>query len=456
MMMQDALPSIKRFFRFATLVEHTQAFVARMMIAFLCRTGRMSASQAAVAVRSDVRHRAQVSRFLKGSGLANVSTEYRAFASAVIKMERRRSGRWLFAVDKTCASRQGKKTPNTFSTGNRQRRPCKGRRYNKKKTASKRCHGFVMGLLITPSGYRIPFGRCYYTQSYCEQTKRTHRTEAELAALLVRDLPVAEDADVVVLGDTAYEAASVRQACDDRGFTWITPSNPERVIAGAKPRPKVSSRLLDLTARQFSPIRLTPTKGDYVAYRRVSACRMGPKAKTRTFYATKERLQVHSVGEVQVVFSTKEKPENGKQIERDKTKILLTNNLTLSLAEIVELYDLRWQIELFFKELKSTLGFHQYQFTDFAMVESWVECCLITYLYLEWYRAQQLSRRDLSKKAKQWWSCQRTHGLREAVIQTAEKDELTRLAKWSQTRTGLKKIKRLVRAARPLEYRIAS
>ena len=73
---------------------------------------------------------------------------------------------------------------------------------------------------------------------------------------------------------------------------------------------------------------------------------------------------MHSVGKVQVVFSTNEKPQNGKPVERDKTKILMTNSLTLSRAEIVELYDLRWQIELFFKEPKSTLGLGHYGFRN--------------------------------------------------------------------------------------------
>lgn len=456
MMMQDALPSVKSFCRIAGFTDHVESFVIRMMAAFMFHTGRMSATQVAVAVRTDVRHRAQVSRFLSESELANGSDEYQSLAADLIGMETRRRGRWLFLIDKTCTSRQGKKTQNTFSTGNRKRRPRKGRRYNQKKNPSKRCHGFVMGLLITPSGYRIPFHRCYYTEAYCRENSLDHRSEAELGAVLVLDLPVPADAEVVVIGDTAYEAASVRQAGVERNFTWITPVNPERVLAGEKPRPKVSSRISDLTARQFSPIRLTPTKGDYVRQRRVSACRMGPKAKTRTFYAHKERLDVHNVGTVQVVFSTKEKPENGKPIDREKTKILMTNNLRLSTAEIVELYDLRWQIELFFKELKSTLGFHQYRFLDFAAVESWAECCLITYLYLEWYRAKQLSRRGLSREAKRWWSCQRTHGLCQAVAQEAEAKELTRMADWSRTPTGLKKLKRVVRAARPAEYRIVT
>ena len=63
---------------------------------------------------------------------------------------------------------------------------------------------------------------------------------------------------------------------------------------------------------------------------------------------------------------------------------------------MIELYSLRWQIELFFKELKSTLGFHQYQFQKFEPVEGWAELALTTFMYLEWYRVQQMSRCDLN------------------------------------------------------------
>jgi hypothetical protein len=452
MLMQDSLPSSKSFFRNSKLGTHSVSFILRMMIGFIMHVGRMSASEAAGIVRSNVRHRAQVTRFLTGAELANSGQDFTELANLLIRMERKPRGLWLFLVDKTCSSRQGQKTENTFSSGNRKRRPKKGRRYNKKKNPPKYCHAFVMGLLISPSGYRIPFHRCYYTESYCAQRKLDHRTESELAAAMIRALPVPEGAKVRVIGDTSYDAAVVQQACEERHFTWITPANPERVLEGEKPRPKVVARLSELTAGQFSPVRLTPGKGKYVAQRRVAACRIGPKAKTRTFYAHRERLQVHSVGKVQVVFSTKEKPENGKPIKRDKTKMLMTNDLTLSVAEIVELYDLRWQIELFFKELKSTLGLCHYRFAKFTAVESWVECCVITYLYLEWHRAKQLARRNLSKKSKAWWTRQRTYGLCQAVAQEVERNELNTLANWSQTPTGLKKLKRLVRAARPAEY----
>jgi hypothetical protein len=450
MILSNSLPSVKSFLRKAKVGPRCLSFLIRMMIAFMTHIGRMSASQAAYAVRSDVRHRAQVTRFLGEGGGIDLSL----LQKALIRQERHPRGRWLFLVDKTCSSRQGEKTENTFSTGNRKRRPAKNRRYNKKKNPPKRCHGFVTGLLISPSGYRIPFCRCYYTEAYCATKNIDHRTEAELAAAMIDALPVPEGVNVCVLGDTAYDAACVHDACGRRHFSWITPVNPERVEEGDKPRPKVSARLAKLTPEEFSPIRLTPGKGKYVAQRRVAACRIGPKTKTRTFHVHQERLQVHSVGDVQVVFSTKEEPRNRKLIDREKTKILMTDDLSLSVAEIVELYDLRWQIELFFKELKSTLGLGHYRFRKFQAVEAWVRCCMCTFIYLEWYRAKQLSSRKLSPQAKKWWRWQRTYGLRQAVTAAAEAGELHTLAEWSRTPTGLKKLKRIVRTARPSEYHI--
>ena len=68
-------------------------------------------------------------------------------------------------------------------------------------------------------------------------------------------------------------------------------------------------------------------------------------------------------------------------------KILLTDRVQWSAAAVVAAYTLRWQIELFFKECKSTLGFDQYRFRQFVKVENWVQACLVTFVYLEWYRA---------------------------------------------------------------------
>jgi IS4 transposase len=176
--------------------------------------------------------------------------------------------------------------------------------------------------------------------------------------------------------------------------------------------------------------------------------------KPRTYYAHAESRDVHSVGKVRLVFSTRDQPQAGKLPVVQK--ILMSNDLTRSAAALVELYDLRWQIELFFKELKSTLGFHQYRFRCFAKVEAWVGLCLLTFQYLEWQRARKLRSRRLDKKEKERWRWQRSHGLCLAIRHEAQEAELARLAEWTETPTGLRKLKRQLRAARPLEYRLAS
>jgi hypothetical protein len=453
MIMGDALPGIKSFFKATTLKPNAVSMLVRLVAAFTCHIGRMSAAQAAGSIRTQARHRAALVRFLAQVKWSRDWLVLTQVAGLLLQAESHRQGTWVFIVDQTYCGQQGQKTENTFSRANYRPRPKKGQR-RQKKYAKRSCHGFVMGLLLTPSGLRIPCCRCYYTEAYAKATHKPYRKQTELAAELIGSLVVPEQAEVVVLGDTAFDADTIRTACAGRQWTWIVPLNPERVLAGPRgQRPKVWSLVKELQAKQFTPVRLTPGQGSFVAQRRVARCRLGPKVKTRTFYVHRERRQVHSVGEVQLVFSTKGKPEQGVAVEVQK--ILMTNDLKRTAAAVVELYTLRWQIELFFKELKSTLGLHQYRFRRFRKVEAWVQACLIAFVYLEWHRARQLRRRDLPAAERRWWQWQRSYGLAVAVRQAAEDHDLTQLFRWSGTKTGRKKLRQSLRAALPSEAREA-
>jgi hypothetical protein len=446
MIMDGALPGIKAFFHATTLKRNAVAMLLRLVAAFICHLGRMSAAQAAGSVRSQVRHRAAQVRWSRDwAVLAQL-------ADLVLHAESQRQGTWLFLVDQTYCGQQGQKTENTFSRANYRPRPKKSQR-RQKKYAKRSCHAFVLGLLLTPSGLRIPSCRCYYTEAYAAAQDKPYRTQTELAAELIRTAAIPDGVEVVVLGDTAFEADSIRSACAERQWSWVVPLNPERVFAGAKPRPKVRSWAKELKAEQFTPVRLHPTQGPFAAQRRVARCRLGPKVKARTYYVHRERRAVHNVGDVQLVFSTTVKPQAGKAVEVQK--ILVTNDRRRTAAAVVELYSLRWQIELFFKELKSTLGLHQYRFRRFRKVEAWVQACLIAFVYLEWYRARQLRRRDLSAAQRRWWQGQRIYGLCTAVRQAAEENDLTHLFRWSGTKTGRKKLRQCLRAALPKEAREA-
>jgi hypothetical protein len=434
----------------STLGQHLRM----MMIGILHHRGRMSAQQVASAIVGQSRHRAAVGRFLKLHGRRLKNSSARAWQRLLTASAPR--GRYVFIVDTTSISHQGERTENTFSTGNHRRRPAKVRRYKKRRYARRGCHSFVWGLLVAPDGRRLPVVRSYYTREYCEKHQQPYRTQADLAAELVRGLVVPPRAEVIVLGDTAFESQQVRAACRERGFSWIMPANPERVLAGPRSRPKLWSLAKGFRPRMFAPLRLSPNEGPYAAMRRASRCRQGSKKKhSRTFYVHEERRAVHSIGEVRIVFSTKQKPPLGKRLNREETKVLLSSDEHLSVAEIVELYLLRWQIELLFKELKSCLGMHQYRFRNFACVEAWMEAYRLVLLYLEWIRTRRMHTAKTARE-RSWWSRQRTHGLCLAVSAQLVETQLLTLKRSIETPTGIKNLRRKLRAALAKEYRNAA
>src|SRR5262245_33479131 len=126
-MVADFLPGLKRWLCPAGLRPAVLAMVQRMIVAFLLHSGRMSGLQAAGAVRSQARHRAQVGRLLARPSFRRLNLN-NLFRQHLLELEMVR-GLFVFIVDATLASQAGLLTENTFSTGNRQRRPRQGRRY---------------------------------------------------------------------------------------------------------------------------------------------------------------------------------------------------------------------------------------------------------------------------------------------------------------------------------------
>ena len=445
--------ALKGFLAQTGLNELARTMLLRVVLAFIMHRGRMSCSAAAGSVASEPIHRGELTRFM-----ARPRWQRHDFNNPLMKLllaKETRRGKFLLLIDATLVSQAGQKTQNTYSTGNRQRRKIKkGCRYNKKKVVFKKVHSFTFGLLITPSGIRIPMQIPHYTQEYCQEHGLEHRTAAESAAQMIRTLPLPPRAEVVVIGDTAYDAQVVREACEERGYTWIVPANPERVYAGPKgERPQLRSRLKDWTSLSLKTIRLRASTGKYARYRRLSQWRVGPKMKPRVYYAYQEKREVRRVGRVLLVFSTM-KPNLAKATP-DDVKILMTNAVDLSVGEVIELYSLRWQIELFFKELKSTLGFAQYRFQNFRAVQAWVEMAITTVLFLEHERIRHVQDRRLSVESRRWWEAQRLHGLCHAYRQQCAAAELKYLSDRLRTSGGIARLKRLLSAALPPEYRVA-
>ena len=101
-----------------------QALVIRVVVAFLLHAGRMSCLRAAGAVRCETRHRAQISRFLARPRWRKLDINS-ILRRQMLELEVA-TACFVFIIDATLTSQAGKKTENTFSTGNRKRRPRKG------------------------------------------------------------------------------------------------------------------------------------------------------------------------------------------------------------------------------------------------------------------------------------------------------------------------------------------
>lgn len=425
---------------FAASLPHFKAFLADfagkpsdlsccllLVSSFLLPAARRSVATAAASVLSDVRDASWLLRWLGGSP---APAALRAAAQARLQALADDNARRLhvLVLDSTCHSQQGQRTANTFSCANSGKRPAHSKR-KQKKTARKSSHCFVFALLLTPHGLRIPYYLPFYTKGYCATFGWQHRSQADLAAQLIESIPVPAHSQVVVVGDTAFEAKQIRQACARRSWPWVVPLNPERRLAGDKPRPKVSSLFAQLQAADFRRVSFRLDQGELSALARVSPSRSQSKKHQRTYWVHHRTAAVHNVGTVALLFSTQTQPTSAAGVKVQK--VLLSNAVEASSEDLLRWYSLRWQVELFFKECKGQLGLCQYKLGSgpFRRVVGWVDVCLVSFCYLEWYRYQR--QQQAVGTDKPLWQRLRCSGLKGKVRQEvvrADMEALLRLA----------------------------
>jgi hypothetical protein len=425
MIFSTSLPRFKAFLGESSLKASDLACCLLFLTPFLLPTARRSVAAAARAVLADVRDATWLLRWLgasKAPAALLAAAQHRLLATAAGAADRLH----VLVVDSTQHGQQGHNTQNTFSRGNTKPRPKQSSR--KQKPVHRRsCHCFVFALLLTPHGLRIPYWLPFYTEEHCALFERQHLSQASLAAQLIDGIPLPAGSRVVVVGDTAFEAKQVRQACARRGWSWVVPLNPERRLAGPAPRPQVRGLYKQLTASDFRKVSFRLDQGDLADLARVSPKRSQSRTHARTYWVHHRIAAVHNVGQVALLFSTKNEPTTpgGVQVQ----KVLISDAVSATAEELLRWYALRWQIELFFKEMKSELGMCQYKLGPFQRVVGWVNLSVVAFCYLEWYRQQK--QQEAPGPDQPYWQRLRTAGLKEKVrgqVQRADLEEVLRLA----------------------------
>jgi hypothetical protein len=426
MIFATSLPRFKAFLGDFSCKTTDWACCVLFITPFLLPACRRSVAAAARSVLTDIRDAGWMLRWLGSSSAPEAMLA--AAQVQLLNLAHDSANRLhILILDSTFHGQQGKNTQNTIATGNTKKRATKSNRHQKK-THRHSGHCFVFALLLTPNGLRIPYWLPFFTKPHCEIFGRKHVSQASLAAQLVDSIPLPQGSRVVVVGDTAFEAKQIRQACARRGWQWVVPLNPERRLAGKSPRPKVRSLYEQLKSTDFRKVSIRLDQGELAAMARVSPSRSKAKKHERTYWVHHRTAAVHNVGEVALLFSRLTEPTSG---DVKVQKLLISNAVTASTEDL-----------LFFKEMKSELGMCQYKLGPFRRVEGWVNLSVVAFCYLEWYRWGK--QQEANGKDKPFWQRLRTAGLKEKIRQQVQRAEIETLLALAGEEKGRERLQSLL------------
>lgn len=102
------------------------------------------------------------------------------------------------------------------------------------------------------------------------------------------------------------------------------------------------------------------------------------RAKKLNIYYIEVIVNYSDIGRVKLFFTRFSK--------RSKWRLLMTTNLDLTLHQTIEIYNLRWTIEVLFKECKQLLNLGQCQSNDFDAQIADASISLIIYMMLSFHK----------------------------------------------------------------------
>lgn len=389
-------PSLQEFCdRFSSGLTKVQGTLLPVLLSgILLARGKRTQVNLAQGVKTQRRHKSSISRLFRRARFRTrdlVAQVTRGMIEKVSLGARKAKRTWVLVIDGTATRRGGfTKIANAIQY--------KEKAKNKKGKSTK-AHTFLMGLLITETGVRIPVPRrTYYTKTYCKKRRRVHRTQQQLAELMIRDLTrlLPEDVDLVVLADEYFEGKRLFGLCKKLGHTFIVPVDSRRTFSDEKGRwqgKTLHQRGRSLTKRAYKEVVLVRGQEETASYRRQELRRAGPK-DTRRYRVAHETRDVTKLGPAQVVYSWKCPVFQPKRdASGESFKVLVTTDVELPAEKVVEWYELRWQVETWFRELKSHLGMADFCGQDFGAFERHVDLVMLAFASQEWRRTELLEKK---------------------------------------------------------------
>ena len=333
------------------------AMLAWIVAAYLLVTGKRSQSAIGREVLDRQRHVSSVSRRLRRPCFRTRDLTRAEMLREVAEELKRAGGRketWFLIIDGVCL-RRGRLTKIQNAVVYKKNRKKRGR------GAVTKAHTFVLGLLVTPTGRRIPLPRrSFYTHGYVRTRNKelaagerqglrlAYKSQIDLACLIVEELDLPTHLRLVVLADEYFDSRKLTDTCRTKGATLITPVNSLRSFDGGG---RVHQRGKALSRRTYRDLVLCRGGEETASYRRREPSGTGRKKDERVYRLFVEPRTLATTGRVAVVYSWKKRRDrSGRQTGKETFKVLVCSDPTLAGETIVEYYEMRWEIEVFFRE----------------------------------------------------------------------------------------------------------
>jgi len=240
--------------------------------------------------------------------------------------------------------------------------------------------GFVIGhqwtnivLVINETIIPLP-PIAFYTKKYCRKNGLKYKTENVMVIEYINNLELADyignhnSKEVVVLADSGYDDKRIENAIIKKKWNFIIALKKTRSVKSERqnvntPKSKGWTHIAEFFKKQC-----------WIKWQTVRIPTNSSKRKRMEFRIRQIIGYLRHVGRVQLVCSEFKKRRNGRR------KYLACNDLRVKPRQILIGYRLRWQIEIFHKEVKMFLGFEDVATKWFMSVMAhvhWVYCAYI-------------------------------------------------------------------------------
>lgn len=432
--------------------ETRRTALGRLLSGFLLGRGKRTQSALGREILSESRAPSSVSRRMRRESF-RTRDMVRAEMKRQVARELERAGgkeeTWFLSLDGVFIKRGADAKVENAVQYRKKKRGKKGR--------ATKAHAFVIGTLITPSGARIPLPRrSYYTEKYVRRENRRRKrglksgkplvfkTQPGLACLLVKELDLPENIRLVVVADEYFEGKKLTSLCRKKGYAFIAPVDSTRTFESGG---RLQNRGRALARSAYRELILRRGEEDTASHRRHSSGSAGEKGR-RVYRFYSERRAVAGIGEAAVVYSWKRKRDRSGRLKKGETfKVLACSDPTVTGEEIIEYYEMRWPIEVFFRDTKQELGLGDYQGTDFSACERHVDLVLLSFMFLEELRRDEMERTHSPVRRRELAGLG-AKGLKARFEREAEAADMSYFARLLDSKEGRRHIKRLLPALR--------